>query len=154
MQGIASLLCCSNAPICPLPLPIIAIALSMSLFDPSIHPFTPKCSSTCAPEDGISHQGFSLKTIQAYLGYYCTSLRNCAPLPQAQYMQGISSQDVCYLAVRCLPLNISNRYFILREWVHQLQRPGAGQYRSRVSWKSIVWTQAGGQGSKAVGVAC
>jgi hypothetical protein len=44
--------------------------------------------------------------------------------------------------------------FILREWVHQLQRPWAGQHRSRVSWKSIVGTPASVHGSKAVGVAC
>jgi hypothetical protein len=69
-------------------------------------------------------------------------------------IQGISSQDGCNLAMHCLPLNITNRYFILRVGVHQLQRPGAGQYRSRVSWKSIIVTPAGGQGSKVVGVAC
>jgi hypothetical protein len=55
-------------------------------------------------------------------------------------IQGISSRDGCYLAMCCLPLNITNRYFILREWVHQLQRPGVGKYRSRVSRKSIVGT--------------
>jgi hypothetical protein len=42
----------------------------------------------------------------------------------------------------------------LREWVHQLQLPGAGQYRSRVLRKCIIGTPAGGQGSKAVDVAC
>jgi hypothetical protein len=56
--------------------------------------------------------------------------------------------------MRCLPLNITNIYFILREWVHQLQRPGTGRYRSGESRKSIVGTPASVHGSKAVGVAC
>jgi hypothetical protein len=52
--------------------------------------------------------------------------------------------DGCYLAMHCLPLHITNRYFILREWVHQLQWPGAGQH-----WSCVT----GRQGWKAVGVA-
>jgi hypothetical protein len=48
-----------------------------------------------------------------------------SPLPIGP-IRGISYREDCYLAMRCLPLYITNRYFILREWVHQLQRPGRG----------------------------
>jgi hypothetical protein len=72
--------------------------------------------------------------IQAYLGYY------------------VASKLRCYLAMRCLPLYITNIYFILREWVHhQLQRPGAGGKARRSGCRD---TPTGGQGSKVVGVAC
>jgi hypothetical protein len=68
----------------------------------------------------------------------------------------ISSRDGCYLAMGCRPLNITNIYFILREWVHHspVQRPWAGRYGSGVSRKSIVGTPASMHGSRAVGVAC
>jgi hypothetical protein len=66
--------------------------------------------------------------IQAYLGYYVASkLRLFTPGP----IQGISIRDGCYLAMGCLPLNIANRYFILREWIHQYN--GRGRYRSGIS---------------------
>jgi hypothetical protein len=56
-----------------------------------------------------------IKNIQAYLGYYFTSIQAYlgyyfffTPDP----IQGISSsRDGYYLAVHCLPLNITNRYF-------------------------------------------
>jgi hypothetical protein len=56
-------------------------------------------------------------------------------------IHGISYWESCYLYA--LPPAITNRYLILREGVHQLQRPGAGRYRSRVSRKCIVGTPAG-----------
>jgi hypothetical protein len=59
--------------------------------------------------------------IQAYLGYYVASkLRFFTPGP----IHRISSRDGCYLAMGCLPLNITHRYFILREWVHQYNGHG------------------------------
>jgi hypothetical protein len=62
-------------------------------------------------------------TIQAYLGYYVASkLHFFTPGP----IQGISCRGGYYLAVRCLPLNITNIYFILREWVHQYNGRGWG----------------------------
>jgi hypothetical protein len=51
-----------------------------------------------------------------------SKLRSFTPGP----IQGISYREGCYLAMCCLPLYISNIHFILREWVHQLQRPGRG----------------------------
>jgi hypothetical protein len=54
-----------------------------------------------------------------------TSLRNCVSLPLAQSI-AMSSRDGCYLAMGCLPLNITNRYFILRQWVHQYNGHGRG----------------------------
>jgi hypothetical protein len=61
--------------------------------------------------------------IQAYLGYYVASkLRFFTPGP----IQGISCRGSYYLAERCLLLNITNRYFILREWVHQYNGRGRG----------------------------
>jgi hypothetical protein len=60
---------------------------------------------------------------QAYLGYYVASkLRFFTP----GTIQGISCRGGYYLAVRCLPLNITRRYFILREWVHQYNGRGRG----------------------------
>jgi hypothetical protein len=45
-------------------------------------------------------------------GYYVASkLRFFTTDP----IHRISSRDGCYLAMGCLPLNITNRYFILRE---------------------------------------
>jgi hypothetical protein len=59
----------------------------------------------------------------AYLGYYVAlKPRLFTPGP----IQGISSRGGCYLAVRSLPLNITYRYFILREWVHQDNGHGRG----------------------------
>jgi hypothetical protein len=61
--------------------------------------------------------------IQAYLGYYVAS-KLCFFTPGL--IHRISSRDGCYLAMGCLPLNITNRYFILREWVHQYNGHGRG----------------------------
>jgi hypothetical protein len=47
----------------------------------------------------------------------------------------ISSRDGCYLAMGCLPLNITNIYFILR-----VQRLRAGHYRSG------AWIKGGRRG--------
>jgi hypothetical protein len=62
-------------------------------------------------------------TIQAYLRYYVASkLRIFTPGP----IHRISSRDGCYLAMGCLPLKITNIYFILREGVHQYNGRGRG----------------------------
>jgi hypothetical protein len=54
-------------------------------------------------------------------GYYVASkLRFFTPGPSHR----ISSRDGCYLAMGCLPLNITNINFILREWVHQYNGHG------------------------------
>jgi hypothetical protein len=57
--------------------------------------------------------------IQAYLEYYVAlKLHFFTPGP----IHRISSRDGCYLAMGCLPLNITNSYFILRElkaWTFQ-----------------------------------
>jgi hypothetical protein len=62
-------------------------------------------------------------TVVAYLGYYVAlKLRFFTPGPNHR----ISSRDGCYVAMGCLPLNITNIYFILREWVHQYNGHGRG----------------------------
>jgi hypothetical protein len=56
-------------------------------------------------------------------GYYVASKpRFFTPGP----IHRISSRDGCYLAMGCLPLNITNIYFILREGVHQYNGRGRG----------------------------
>jgi hypothetical protein len=69
------------------------------------------------------HQWFNQKRIQAYMGYYVASkLRFFTP----GLIHWISSRDGCYLVMGCLPLNITNIYFIFREWVHQYNGHGRG----------------------------
>jgi hypothetical protein len=66
---------------------------------------------------------FMAGIIQAYLGnYVALKLRFFTPGP----IHRISSRDGCYLAMGCLPLNITNSYFILREWVHRYNGHGRG----------------------------
>jgi hypothetical protein len=100
---------------------------------------------------GIFHKGLSVFSVRSSRPTWgTTSLRNCAPLPQAQSMgYPIGKGLVPNHALP--PAHITNRYmhFILRERGRQLQRPGAGWHRSRVWRNCIVGTPAGGQGSKA-----
>jgi hypothetical protein len=67
--------------------------------------------------------------IQAHLGYYVASkLRFFTPGP----IHRISSRDGCYLAMGCLPLNITNIYFIL-----STTATGVAPYRSGVSCTAV-----------------
>jgi hypothetical protein len=90
--------------------------------------------------------------IQAYLGYYVAlKLHFFTPGP----IHGTSSRDGYYLAMRCLPLNITNRYFILRERVHQLQRPESRQYRRGsplLRHLQAWWIKGGRRGCLELGV--
>jgi hypothetical protein len=96
----------------------------------------------------LSIQAFG---IQAYLGYYVASkLRFSTPGP----IHRISSWDGCCLAMGCLPLNITNIYFILREWVHQYNGRGRGAIDLVYHGSPFFGTPASVHGSKAVGVAC
>jgi hypothetical protein len=76
---------------------------------------------------------FRENSIQAYLGYYVAlKLRFFTPGPIGHHLgTAVSSRDGCYLAMGCLPLNITNSYFILREWVHQYNGHGRG-----AAWKN------------------
>jgi hypothetical protein len=91
-----------------------------------------------------------------------TSLQNCASYPIRSNPRDIISERLLnYLAVRCFPLNITNRYVILREWVHQYNGrgrcPNNGSpllgHRQAVVGTPAKWP-ASMHGSKAVGVAC
>jgi hypothetical protein len=82
-----------------------------------------------------------------------TSLRNCAPLPHftPNPIHGISYQEGCFLAMRCLPLSITNILF----WGSELISYN-GRWRGNIVHIAEVhcWDTGGGEGSKAVGVTC
>jgi hypothetical protein len=123
--------------------------------------FIPISSFAISPPTPITNSYKLPSRLTWALGYYVASK---LPFFAPGQIQGISCRGGYYLAVRCLPLNITNRYFILREWVHQyngrgvsasVQRPRAGAIDLvRVSRKSIVGTAASVHRSKAVGVVC
>jgi hypothetical protein len=70
--------------------------------------FQPKQTSAKPHFSYVHHPG-----LPGVLRRFETALLTPGPIHR------ISSRDGCYLAMGCLPLNITNRYFSLTEWVHQ-----------------------------------
>jgi hypothetical protein len=69
------------------------------------------------------------EAIQTNLGYYiyvASKLRFYAPGPMANPRDIILERLLSTLTMRCLPLNITNRYFIFEGVSSSVQRPGAG----------------------------